>query len=106
MNGTRISASPLPAARQLVGEGHEVLFLLEQRAQEGKVFLELDVVDAGALEHRDPVDELARARALSQTPHAADLVESLEGLVDEAFVNFGVVDADDVVHQLGRRGSR
>src|SRR5690606_207003 len=81
--GTIIGASAPPAATagDLIGVGHEVLLLLEQRAQEGEVLIERHVLDAGALEHGDPVDELARARALAEPRHVAELVEDLDRLI-------------------------
>ena len=47
------------------------------------------------LERRDPVDELARARALAQAAHLADLVERVDRLLDQRFVELRVMHAHD-----------
>ena len=49
---------------------------------------------------RDPVDQLARRRALAQARHRAQLVERDDRLVDERVVDARVVHAHDALHQL------
>src|SRR6185437_776680 len=51
---------------ELVGERRHVLLLLQERAEEWELLLELDLGDASLLEDGNPVDELARGRALAE----------------------------------------
>jgi hypothetical protein len=51
-------------------------------------------------EDRDPVDELARRRALAQARHGAKLVEGHDGLVDEGVLDARVMHTDNALHQL------
>src|SRR5437868_4001301 len=64
------SSEPLVTPRAALlggGERLDVLLLLEEHAQERELFDEALAADAGALEDRDPIDELARRRALADS---------------------------------------
>jgi hypothetical protein len=96
-------AGPPPGAACAGGlrERLEVLLLFEQGTHEGQLGLELDVVDARRVEHRQPVHQLAGARALAEPGQRAQLEEDLQRLVDETLLQGRVVHPDDALHQLG-----
>ncbi len=58
---------------------------------------------AGALEHGDPIDELACARTFPEPLHLTQLVEGLNRLRNELLVEVRVMNVHDLPHQLRRR---
>src|ERR1044071_4113780 len=92
--------SIFPAPGQLIGVSGDVLFFLEQRAEEGQSTVELDLGDAGLLQNGDPVDELAGRGALAQAARRPNLEEGLKRLLDESLGEIGMVHTDDAAHEL------
>src|SRR5262245_4130754 len=71
-----------------------VLLGLEERAEEREAAADLVQLHARLLEGRDPVDQLARGRALAQAGHGAQLEERVEALIEQAIGEIGVMHAD------------
>src|SRR5262245_34850738 len=93
--------SALPAAGLLrLTERLDVLLFLEQDAEERKLAHEPLAPDARALEHGDPLDELARRRTLSQARDGAKRVEGDDRLIDEVLIDLRMVHAHDPLHEL------
>src|SRR5215472_3098966 len=78
----------------------EVLFLLEQDAQEGQLAYEPFASHPGPHEHCDPVDEFARRRALANPWDRTKLVKGDHRLIDEGVFDLGMVHAHDALHSL------
>src|SRR3954469_709634 len=84
---------PLPAT----AERENVLGPLEQRADEGDV--QAVRGDARVVEGAEPVEQFAGGRRLFIAP-LAQLVEDAQRGVEEAAVEIGEVEVDDLAHLL------
>jgi hypothetical protein len=85
----------------MVLDGRRVLLVLEQRAEERDVRLELRLADARTQQGRDPVDQLRGRGLLAQLALAAQPIELDQHLVEQRGVEVRMMDVDDPLHQLG-----
>src|SRR5262249_4777615 len=88
----------LPALAVVAAERVDVLLLLQERADERDVLLELLLGDARAEERADPVDQLGGGGLLAQLWLLAQPVELDQHLVEELRLQMGVVHGDDLPH--------
>ena len=81
-------------------QGVHVLVLLQQHPQIGHLLADAAHVHAAVLEGLNPVDDLAGGGLLLDLGQLADLIEGLQHLGEQLLVQVGIVDPDDVRHQL------
>src|SRR5690606_19969943 len=83
-----------------LGDDLRVLLLLQQHTGEGQLALDAVYPHPRPTQHRDPVDQLAGARALAQARHGAQVIEGRDRSIHQGVVEVGVVHLHDALHQL------